>query len=667
MRFIIILLFSFFIGVSSAQKHEIHFNDFFGMQRLGNFSVSPNGRYIAFDLSIPDIKANNIPSTVWIHDLSSGLQHQLSPAGISCSGPVWSKDGKSVFYNRAGQIWEHPVMGGKAHQISQFKPGAGGMVFSPNGQNLLFTSDVDPNCETPQCMEESFERQKNKVVHARLIDHLFFRHWNRWLEGNRSHVFIMGKNGKNLRDITPGDFDTPPLDLGSSHDYVFSPDGKSVVFVRNTDPVVATSTNNDLFSFDLSSGKVSQLTNNRGNDNGPAFSADGRYLAWSSMARAGFEADRYRIMLRDLSSGKTRELTVGFNLSANNVSWSPDDKSIYFTAAERGAISLYKVDIVSGKINAVLKGHFIGGYKFIDPGTLVLKIQTAAMPYELFTYDLQKNILTQISHINTKKLAGLDLSRLQSFWFKGAFGDSVQGFILKPPHFNPAKQYPAIHLIHGGPQGEWGDDFHYRWNYQMFAAPGYVVYVINFHGSVGYGQKFTDAVSGNWGDAPYKDLVLGTQYVIKNFPYVDGDRLGAAGASYGGFMINWIEGHDNPYKCLVSHDGVFDQRSMYGATEELWFPEWEFKGLYWNHPELYEKYSPSSLVANFKTPMLVIHGEKDYRVPYTQGLQLFTALQRQGVESRLLFFPDEDHFVRKPQNARLWWHTVHSWFEKYLN
>ena len=271
-----------------------------------------------------------------------------------------------------------------------------------------------------------------------------------------------------------------------------------------------------------------------------------------------------------------------------------------------------------------------------------------------------------ICYFNQKILDKFDLPPYEEFWFTGAQEEKVQGFIMKPPNFKKGEKYPAVHMIHGGPQGMWSDEFHYRWNYQMFAAPGYVVYWINFHGSTGYGQTFTDAISGHWGDLPYEDLVKGTEYILENYDFVDKDRLGAAGASYGGFMINWIAGHDNPYKCLISHDGVYDQRSMWGATEELWFPEWDLGGVPWQEGTTFEKWSPSRLAANFKTPTLVIHGEHDYRVPYTQGLQFFSALQRQGVPSRLLFFPDEDHFVRKPQNAQLWWKTVYDWLDKYL-
>jgi dipeptidyl aminopeptidase/acylaminoacyl peptidase len=346
--------------------------------------------------------------------------------------------------------------------------------------------------------------------------------------------------------------------------------------------------------------------------------------------------------------------------------WAPDSKSIYFTAEEAGNNSIYRVPVTEPVIEPVLKGHNVRGIQFLDHNILVFSRQTNRMPFEIYSYNLENKELSALTHFNDEILKNFDLPGYEEFWFLGAQGDSVQGFIMKPPHFEEGKKYPAIHLIHGGPQGMWSNEWHFRWNYQMFATPGYVVYYINFHGSRGYGQKFTDSISRHWGDLPYEDIVKATEYVIKHYEYVDPERLGAAGASYGGFMINWIAGHENPYKCLISHDGVYDQVSMWGSTEELWFPEWEMGGVPWQAGSVYGKWSPSRLAANFKTPTLVIHGEHDYRVPYTQGLQFFTALQRQGVPSRLLFFPDEDHFVRKPKNAQLWWKTVHEWLHKYL-
>ena len=666
MRTILLFLLSVLTLAIGQEKHPITFEDFFSMQRLGTVAVSPAGDRVAFDVTVPNIEQNNFKTDIWLLNLKNNRITRLTNDEKSSSGPVWTPDGKAIYFNRKGQIWKLNPENKKATQVTDFATGAGGVVFNAQGTRMLFTSEVYPDCQTEACNKQRLEEKKNSKVKARVIGHLFYRHWNRWLEGKRSHVFVADADGQNIKDVTPGDYDTPPLDLGSGHDYTFSPDGKEICFVRNTDPMVAASTNNDLFIEDLATGKISRLTANKGNDNNPNYSPDGRYIAYASMERAGFEADRQRLMLYDRQTKATRELTKGFDLSVSSILWSPDGKEIYFTVAENGSISLYRVAIADAKITPVLKGHYISAVQFAGKNQLVFKEQSEAMPYEIFSLDLKSGKRTRLTHINDERLKQLALSQLEPFSFTGAKGDVVHGFIMKPPFFDPNKKYPAIELIHGGPQGAWTNDFHYRWNYQMFAASGYVIFMINFHGSRGYGQAFTDAVSKDWGGAPYRDILIGTEYVLSHYPFIDRERVGAAGASYGGFMINWIAGADNPFKCLVSHDGVYEQVSMYGATEELWFPEWEFNGTPWQKGSLYQKWNPANRAANFKTPTLVIHGEHDYRVPYTQGLQMFTALQRQGVESKLLFFPDEDHFVRKPQNARLWWKTVHEWFASHL-
>ncbi len=650
----------------AADKRPITFDDFFSMQRLGSVVLSPDKNTAAYTLTTPNIKENSFKTDIFLLDLKTNISRPFSRCKKSSSGPVWSADGKYLFFNRGGQVWKQDLKGGDAQQVTDFAPGAGGMIFNSDGSRFLFTSEVYPDCQTEECNKEKAAVAEASPVKARIIDHLLFRHWNRWLEGKRSHVFIADADGKNIRDLTPGDYDTPPLDLGSAHDYTFSPDGKEVCFVRNTDPIVAASTNNDLFVETLADGKITRLTTNKANDNNPNYSPDGRYIAFASMQRPGFEADRQRLMLYNRNTGTFTELTKGFTLSVESIAWHPSGKEIYFSVSENGSKSIYKTALKNPKVMPVLKGHYVSSFQFLSKDALLMKIQTEAMPYEIFSFDLKTNTLSQRTQINGSRLSKLELGTLESFSFTGAKGETVHGFLMKPPHFDPAKKYPAIELIHGGPQGAWGDDFHFRWNYQMFAAPGYVVFMINFHGSRGYGQNFMDAVSKDWGGAPYEDIKLGTDYVLNKYSFIDKNRVGAAGASYGGFMINWIAGEANPFQCLVSHDGVYDQVSMWGATEELWFPEWEFNGKPWEKGSLYQKWNPANRAGNFKTPMLIVHGEHDYRVPYTQGLQLFSALQRQGVKSRLLFFPDEDHFVRKPQNAKLWWKTVQDWFAEFL-
>ncbi len=371
-------------------------------------------------------------------------------------------------------------------------------------------------------------------------------------------------------------------------------------------------------------------------------------------------------MTYNRETGDIKNLTENFDRSVGEIVWAPDSKTIYFTSANYIYNSIYKIDLLTGKINVLVEKHVNSDIHISPDGkTLYFKQQRSTQPYEIFSLNLENNKTRQITHLNKELLAQLLFNDIETFWSKSNDGTKIEAILVKPPHFNPDKKYPLIFLIHGGPQGHWTDDFHYRWNIQQFAAPGYVVVAANPRGSVGYGQDFTNAVSGDWGGKPYEDLMSVLDNSLKRFPFIDKNNLFAAGASYGGFMINWIEGHTDRFNALFSHDGVYDQRSMYGETEELWFPEWEFKGTPWTNPELYAKWSPSSYVKNFNTPMLIVQGGHDFRVPQGQAFQLFTALQRVGVESKLLYFPNETHFVTKPQNAKFWWHSLFDWFEQH--
>ena len=672
MRFILLFLafFSSFAVLVFSGDTSISFENFFSVDRLSTPVVSPDGKLVAFTVKKANISENSYLTQIWMIGQNGENLRQLTTDSLSSVNPVFSPDGKFIYYltPRSGsmQIWRLPVGGGEAKQITKLYDGVEGFVISPKNAHLLMVRKVPPECKTEDCIKEKGEDKNMSNVKARIIDRLMYRHWNEWLEGKYSHLFLTSINGTNVMDITPGPYHAPPLALGSNHDYSFSPDGTEICYVSNHEEEIAISTNNDVFTYSLKKGTSHKVSASMGNDNNPQYSPDGKYIAYSSMERAGFEADRQRLMIYNRTNQKTTELTAGFTLSIGNILWSPDSKRIYFTAEEKGNISVYSISLQTKKILPVLKGHYVKGIKFIDDHTLLFSKQSSRKPYEIYSYDLDKMKLRPLTHFNDDYLAKFTLPGYEEFWFRGARGDSIHGFIMKPPHFEAEKKYPALHLIHGGPQGMWSNDWHYRWNYQMFASPGYVVYYINFHGSTGYSQKFTDSISRHWGDLPYEDLVIGTEYVLKNYDYIDSDRLAAAGASYGGFMVNWIAGHENPYQCLISHDGTYDQKSMWGSTEELWFPEWEMGGLPWQEGTDYDKWSPARLVANFKTPTLIIHGEHDYRLPYTQGLQYFSALQRQKVPSRLLFFPDEDHWVQKPQNAQLWWKTVHEWLETYL-
>jgi dipeptidyl aminopeptidase/acylaminoacyl peptidase len=647
----------------AGDKTALDFDLFFGLDRVGTPAVSPDGGRIAFTVKDMDIENNSSFTTIRVID-SAGKPVCAIHLDASVGNPVFASE-DMLYYRMSGQIYKYDINSDMHEQVSDVYGGIGAFILSPDGKHILAQAEMYPDCDTPECGKAKDMQKSESPVKARVYDELMYRHWNEWRSEKRNHLLLLSRDGKFIRDLTPGKFDSPPIALDSGADYVFSPDGKYVAFASNRDPMVAISTNNDIFVVSVAGGAEQKISSSAGVDIAPQYSPDGNYLAWLTMERAGFEADRKRILVKDLKSGAVTELTHGFTNTVNQFVWSPDGKSIYFVAQEKGKLPVYKAEL-GGNTVPVLKGHYLKGLHVSGRDKLIFARQSAQGPDEIWCYDMKNEKLKQLSHVNDEALAGLELPGYEEFWFTGAMGEKVQGFIMKPPFYEEGKKYPAIELIHGGPQGMWSDNFHWRWNYQMFASKGYVVFWINFHGSTGYGQPFTDAISGHWGDYPYEDIVKGTEYVLSNYDYIDRERVGAAGASYGGFMINWILGHENPFKCLVSHDGVYEQISMYGATEELWFPEWEFGGTPWQEGTTFDKWSPARNAANFKTPTLVIHGEQDFRVPYTQGLQLFTALQRQGVPSKLLFFPDEDHFVQKPLNAKLWWSTVDDWFAKYL-
>ncbi|MCK5003810.1 MAG: S9 family peptidase, partial [Candidatus Aminicenantes bacterium] len=521
-------------------------------------------------------------------------------------------------------------------------------------------------------IEKSMEKEKkieDSGVDVKVLNSLMYRVWNSWKDGKRSHIFLADKTGKTGKDLTPGNFDTPPLDLGGKKDFTFSPDGKVFAFVKNTDEMVAISTNNDIFIKKSGSDEEKNITEqNRGSDVNPVFSPKGEKLAYVSMKREGFEADKHNIILYDLKSGKRNNLTSGFKYSVNEFIFSPGGSYIYFTASESIFVPVFRLRIRDKRVDKIAGNIYASDLNITANGKyLVFLNQSVSSPRDVFKVRIRGRKISRVTSFNKEVFEGIEMNPVERFVFTGAGNEKVEGLLIKPPFFDPEKKYPMVFLIHGGPQGAWGDDFHYRWNMSLFASPGYIVAAINFHGSRGYGQNFTDAVSKDWGGAPFIDMVKGQQYLIENYKFIDENKIVAAGASYGGFMINWIAGNYDqfkyPFKCLVSHDGIFDSRSMYYSTEELWFEEWEYGGTPWNS-DLYEKFNPARFVEKFKIPMLIIHGEKDFRVPVSQGIMLFTAHQRRGIKSKMLYFPNEDHFVQKPKNAQFWWSSVFKWFEE---
>ncbi len=674
MRFIVSLVMVMsLVAVASAEKRAFTFEDLYEIDRVRDPQVSPDGKWVAYVGWDYDLEENAGAADIWVVNFKTGVSRRLTTDEANDTNPRWSPDGSKIAFisGRSGtpQVWMIPMDGGEARQLTEISTGAAGVKWSPTGTHLAFTSDVYADCVSDSCNKARNEEREESQVKARVIEELLYRHWNHWKEDKWSHLFVVPVEGGDPVDMTPGARDCPPISLGGGEDYDFSPDGKEICYCLNPDPVVAVSTNNDLFVLSLDGGTPRPITkDNRANDHSPAYSPDGRYIAYLAMERPGFEADRRQLVLYDRKTGERRNLTAGWDRSISQFVWAPNGSRLYVAAVDRGRRNIYSVSVKRGEVKELVRGGYLTNVRVTADGkNLVYCHQAMNHPVDVYTATVKGKKVRPLTRVNEDTLKGIEMNPMEEFWFAGAKGDSVHGLLLKPPFFDANKTYPMIFLIHGGPQGSWDDDFHYRWNAELFAAPGYVVSMINFRGSVGYGQDFTDAISGDWGGGCYVDLMKGLDHVLETYDFIDPDRVGAAGASYGGYMICWVAGHSGErFRCLMNHDGVYNLTSMYGATEELWFPEWEMEGTPWTNPELYEKWSPHTYAANFRTPMLIVHGERDYRVPVEQALECFTAHRRQGVRAKLVYFPDEYHFVSKPQNAELWWTTLHEWFAEYL-
>ena len=668
-----IILILILTAMGFSQTHPIEFTDFFQMGRVTDPQISTDGKYIAYTITVYSIEKNKGNSDIFVISTDGKEQRQLTFSEKNDHSPRWSPDGEMIAFisdrDSSSQIYIIPSHGGKAYQVTNIATKIKSFTWSPDGKYAMVATDMYPEATTPEKSKKIDEGKEKDLANGKIFDHLMYRHWNEWRDGKYSRILVVPTEKGETVSVTPTANDTPPIALGSDHDFVWAPNSNDICYVSNPDPIVAISTNNDLWLTDRVHSYQKQITTNKGNDMGPLFSPSGKYIAYMSMAWAGFEADQTDLKVYDLKTNKIENLTETLDLSIADFAWSPKSNKLYFRAPYHGYHRVYGIDWKSKKRELLLDQHNVVAMSISPNGKfLVLAMEAINQPIELYRFDISSRKLTQLTFSNKEKLAELEMNPLEEFWFIGAKNDSIHMLMLKPPHFDPAKKYPLICLVHGGPQGAWEDEFHYRWNAEMFAAPGYVVIMINFHGSTGYGQAFCDAVSKDWGGAPYEDIMTGTKWAIKKFDFIDPQRVGAAGASFGGFMLNWIEGHNEEglFKALVSHDGVYEQVSMFGGTEELWFPRWEFNGYPWDKGSLYQKWNPANYVNDFNTPMLIIHGQNDFRIPYTQAMQLFTALQIKGVDSRFLFFPDEDHFVRKPQNAQMWWKTVHEWLGRYL-
>jgi dipeptidyl aminopeptidase/acylaminoacyl peptidase len=703
-------------------KHPFTFEDMMKLKRVGEPEVSPDGKWVIFSVVDVDLEANTKTPHIWIVPTAGGQEREII-ADQDADRPRWAPDGKRFAFistkAEGSQVWAADFDGVSGtvtatHRLTMIATEASGELWSPDGRNILFTSDVYPECDGEpaaefDCNAKELKEADQSKVKAQIFTHLLYRHWNAYKEGKRTHIFVVSSEIPISRrmdedkdkveryaiphDLTPGDYDAPVFSLGGQDDYAFSPDGQEICYTSNHDENPAASTNNDLWIVPVGRGPAKNITaDNPASDSTPLYSPDGRYIAYRAQQRPGYESDQFRLMLYDRKKRETRNVTENLDRWVGSFLWSPDSSDIFFTTEDEGqatvlwiqqmAISGAPLQILFGKgkdeqiiptmaiFPTIMKGFNDDLAITPDGKTLLFTRMSLTHPNEIFKAKLDYSSNREISgepltHLNDSHLSSIAMTPLESFWFTGAHNDKVEGFLVEPPNFDASKKYPVKFLIHGGPQGAWGDDWSYRWNPELFAANGYVVIMINFHGSTGYGQKFIDAINGDWGGAPFEDLMKGLDYAEKTYPFIDKDRECALGASYGGYMINWIAGHTDRFKCLVSHDGMFNPFSAWGTTEELWFNDWEFGGTPYTAHDIYNKWSPRNAAANIKTPMLVIHGQRDYRLDVSEGLQLFTTLQMEGVPSKMLYFPDEGHWVLKPQNSQLWYKTVNDWVDEW--
>jgi len=668
----------FRVSAQESAKHPITFDDLIKLHRIAEPEVSKDGKWVAYTLSTPDMEANRGASNIWVVPTTGGAAMQLTQSGHD-SSPVWAPDGKTLAFlssrNGDSQVYLLSMDGGEAHALTKLSTGADIVKWSPDGKTIAFTSSVYPDCKDDDCNgKRDAEKAKSKVK-AHVAEQLLYRHWNEWSEGKRSHLFVVPADGSAPpRDLTPGaNYDVPPPPLGlrgDEGDINFSPDGKEICFTAVTDKMEAISTNADLFLVPVAGGAPKRITTQPGFDGNPVYSPDGKYIAYHAQLTAGYESDRWRVMLYDRASGRIENLTETFDRSAEGLAWSPDSKTIYFTAENETQKPVYAMAARNGaEPKKIIADTYNTATSFsVDGKTLVFERTSLTLPTELFAASSDGSNVRQLTHQNEVNLVALEMNAPETFWFDGAEGTKVQAMLIRPPKFDATKKYPLLVLLHGGPQTMWSNAWGYRWNAQVFSAAGYVTLMINRRGSTGYGQKFTDEITNDWGGKAYVDVMNGVDYTLKKYPFADGTRMAAAGGSYGGYMADWIATHTGRFKAIVSHASVYDKVSMY-ATEELWFEEHDTQGTPWSNPESYRKWAPVTYageLGKFKTPTLVIAGERDYRVPYTQSLEFFSALQRQGVPSKLVVFPDEGHWILKPQNAQFWYKTFLDWLAAYV-
>jgi len=666
-----------------AAPRGLTIEDLASMDRVGSPALSPDANRVVYTVRSTNMEKNRGITQLWMIDLRAAKPSpvQLTQHDSSSHDPEWSANGDAVYFlsGRSGssQVWRLPLSGGEAVKITDTPVDVEAFHVSPKGDRIALSFAVYRDCADLACSKKrEDDKAKNKAT-GKIYNEMFVRHWDTWADGRRNVLYSAPIDASGKVTAQPVslsgtlDGDVPSKPFGDAKEFTFSPDGKNIVFsVRAQGKSESWSTNFDLYEIPAAGGAAPRnlTADNPAWDTKPAFSPDGKTLAYLAMARPGFEADRFKMVLMDVATGKKRVLADNWDRSIADFEWRADGKALLANADDVGNHRLFSLDASSGKVTALTGKGYAGEFDTAKDTVIVshASLSGGAQLIKLKA-DGGEQAGTQLTWANADRLKDIKMGEYEQFSFQGAHGETVHGYVMKPWNAEPGKKYPVAFLVHGGPQGSFGNSWSYRWNPQVYAGAGYASVFIDFHGSTGYGQKFTDAISGDWGGAPLEDLQKGLAAAVAKYDFLDRDRSCALGASYGGYMMNWIEGNwSDGFKCIVNHDGVFDQRGMAFATEELWFTEWENGGTYWANPALYEKFNPVNFVSKWKTPMLVVQGDLDFRIPTAQGLGTFTALQRQGIESKLLVFPDENHWVLKPANSILWHHTVIDWLDNHL-
>ena len=653
-----------------ADKRAFAIEDLYRLRTVADLGVSADGKMLAFTIATSDLARAKRTTAVWIVN-SDGSNLRQVTQGEKDASPRFSPDGKTLVFVRTTDgipnLWLLPLNGGEGRQLTHVVNGVADPLWSPDGKLIAFSTDVYPECNGDNdCNQKIADRGSEGKANAHMADKLLYRHWTAWKDGTVTHTWVVEVDGGKTRDLTPGAFDAPPFQLGGPLQYDFSPDSKELAFVSNHDKELASSTNNDLWlvPVDGSAAARNITASNPAYDGGPLYSPDGRFIAYKMQKQPGYESDLVRLALYDRKSGQSRVLTESFRNWVDEMRWAADSKSIFFGGPLEGHNPVHRYTLDGGAIAKVFDDRSLDAFELSPDGKTIFYIQRSiGEPTELYSADVAAGAPSRkrLTHVNDAVVSEVDIRPAETMWVTGADGAKVQVYLVKPHGFDPKKKYPLIVNVHGGPQQQWADSF--RGDWQVYPGAGYVVAFPNPHGSVGFGQDFTASISGDWGGKPYED-VMKIVDALEKLPYIDADRIGAMGWSYGGYFMNWTEGHTTRFKALASMMGLFDLRSMFGATEELWFPEWDLKGQPWNSDQ-YEKWSPSNYVKNFKTPCLVISGERDYRVPYTQSLQMFTALQKMKVPSRLIIYSNAGHWPSWYEMAL--YYTAHlEWFHQWL-